>query len=163
MSKQGNPDVCAEIVAIIHAHNDVINALSADEIKKDDNAIAAVITILSRLADEGAAITRLANQQGIEAKCDRRGRIAITPYATITYEEDGEVETIVFDYATLDEVFTKASEIECFADCSGVQNVQVHYDGHVYHYGGWLPDMCITWYKDNGSLAWTGYFPQWDH
>ena len=83
---------------------------------------------------------------------------------TMTYEFDGEIETVTFEDAeSIDVIFATAAQEICFSDCTDIRNVRLHDKKYTYHYTGWQPGMVYEFADETGEVVWTGCFPRWDH
>lgn len=71
-----------ELLALIERHNAVVDALSGCELPVPEGKMFSVMTIWHKLACEGAEITHMAREAGIDAKCNMQSG-EITVYGDI--------------------------------------------------------------------------------
>ena len=71
-------DMKEQLLTLINRHNAVVTALEDCQLPVPEGKLFMVMTIWHKLACEGADITHLARENGIDAKCDMQaGRIPV--------------------------------------------------------------------------------------
>lgn len=67
-----------QLLTLINSHNAVVKALEDSQLPVPEGQMFSAMTIWHKLACEGADITHLARENGIDAKCDMQaGRITV--------------------------------------------------------------------------------------
>lgn len=67
-----------QLLTLINSHNAVVKALEDSQLSVPEKSLFSAMTIWHKLACEGADITHLARENGIDAKCDMQaGRITV--------------------------------------------------------------------------------------
>ncbi len=72
-----------QLLTLINSHNAVVDALSACDIPVPEGKLFLAMGIWHKLACEGADITHLARENGLDAKCDMQAG-QITVYGDLT-------------------------------------------------------------------------------
>ena len=71
-------DMKEQLLTLINSHNALVKALEDSQLPVPEKSLFSAMTIWHKLACEGADITHLARENGIDAKCDMQaGRITV--------------------------------------------------------------------------------------
>lgn len=87
----------------------------------------------------------------------------ISRQSYIWYEQYEENFTKDMAGCSLDHVLTEASRMYSFADCTGIEVIEVVHEGKKYFYEGWEPGMQFIFRNSDHDIVWNRSFPQWDH